>query len=303
MTPTRSIGDATTAISTLASIAVAFAIGLLTRELAQFLPRSAPRYGRRGERYRRLLATSGLFALSDPLIRQIAAWVAAVPWRWSRAALDERLVRGGYFLGLGPDEFVAFSALLFFVGGAVAAVLAAFVGDSVTWAVPVAFVAASIPYFRLSSAEQKRKKDVARALPATIDVVALCMSAGLDFAGALRVVVADRSYGGVVAEELAAVLHELDVGHTSAEALRAFGERVHCTAVREFVAATVQAEEKGNPLVDVLRIQANVLRSRRSFTAEEAAARAGVLMVIPVVLLLACVLILLFSPFVVRGGL
>jgi tight adherence protein C len=292
MTPMHVIGDATTALSILASIGVALAIGLLTRELAQFLPRPAPVYGRRGERYRRLLATSGLFALSDPLIRQMAAWVAAVPWRWSRPALDERLVRGGYFLGLGPDEFVAFSALLFFVGGDVAAAVAAFVGDPVAWAVPSALVAASIPYFRLSGAEQKRKKEVSRALPATIDVVALCMSAGLDFAGALRVVVADRSYGG-----------ELDVGHTRAEALRAFGERVHCAAVREFVAATVQAEEKGNPLVDVLRIQANVLRSRRSVTAEEAAARAGVLMVIPVVLLLACILILLFSPFVVRGGL
>lgn len=303
MTPNRSVGDATTALSILASIAFAFALALLTRELAQFPPRRAPVYGRRGERHRRLLATSGLFGLADPLIRQMAAWVAAAPWRWSRDGLDEHLVRAGYFLGLGPDEFVAFSALLFFVGGVLAAALAAVVGDSVVWAVPGAFVASSLPYFRLSSAEQRRKKEVSRALPATIDVVALCMSAGLDFAGALRVVVADRSYGGVVVEELAAVLHELDVGHTRAEALRAFGERVHCAAVREFVAATVQAEEKGTPLVDVLRIQANVLRSRRSVSAEEAAARAGVLMVIPVVLLLACVLILLFSPFVVRGGL
>jgi len=60
----------------------------------------------------------------------------------------------------------------------------------------------------------------------------------------------------------------------------------------------VQAEEKGTPLADVLRVQARMLRMRRSVRAEEAAARAGLLMMIPLLMVFACVFLLLLGPLI-----
>jgi len=72
-------------------------------------------------------------------------------------------------------------------------------------------------------------------------------------------------------------------------------------AVREFVGAVVQAEEKGTPLAEVLRIQANILRMRRSVLAEEAASRAGVMMMIPLIMLLGSILVILLGSMMLKS--
>jgi tight adherence protein C len=139
-------------------------------------------------------------------------------------------------------------------------------------------------------------------LPVEIDLAAMCMHAGLDFPGAIRLVVAQRKSGEhVLREELSLVLSELDLGHTRATALSNFAARVPTSAVREFVGAVIQAEEKGTPLADVLKIQATMLRMRRSILAEEAASRAGVLMMVPMLMLLGSVFVILMGPLVLQS--
>jgi len=70
----------------------------------------------------------------------------------------------------------------------------------------------------------------------------------------------------------------------------------------------VQSEEKGNPLSEVLNIQATMLRMRRSVAAEESAARAGIYMMGPLMLIFACIMLIILGPFIVnsitgKGGL
>jgi tight adherence protein C len=72
-------------------------------------------------------------------------------------------------------------------------------------------------------------------------------------------------------------------------------------AVREFVGAVIQAEEKGTPLAEVLRIQATILRMRRTVLAEEAASRAGVMMMIPLMMLLGCILLILMGSMMLKS--
>ena len=129
------------------------------------------------------------------------------------------------------------------------------------------------------------------------------MGAGLDFPGALRFYVNESGdKGEPLVEELKRILDELELGHTRSQALKGFAARVSADSVRDFVNAVVQAEEKGNPLADVLAIQAEMLRMRRSVAAEEAAARAGVMMMLPLMILMADVLMILFGPFVITGA-
>jgi tight adherence protein C len=80
-----------------------------------------------------------------------------------------------------------------------------------------------------------------------------------------------------------------------------FADRVTSRAVRDFVNAVIQAEQRGNPLAKVIQVQGRMLSMHRSVVAEESAARAGVLMIVPMMLLLGCILLFLMGPFLVKG--
>jgi tight adherence protein C len=91
-------------------------------------------------------------------------------------------------------------------------------------------------------------------------------------------------------------LHELSLGHTRKHALLELASRVQVASATEFVQAVVQAEERGNPVVDVLTIQAKVSREKRTALAEETTSRAQQAMFIPHALLAASALILIIAP-------
>ncbi len=281
---------------------VAIAVGCGAHAVARAPLPSAPQLGHRGEKRRRTLSKGGTFRLLEPLMRPVAGWISLLPLGKTRERIDGQLVQSGHYLGITADELVALSllsALLFALFGA----LFSRVLDLGLLLVMVgALLGAALPRMQVKGEIRQRFRQIDRGLPAAIDIVALCMGAGLDFPAALRLAAGD---GGrehdALADELGRILQELEVGHTRVQALRAFERRAPTEAVRGFVSAVAQAEEKGNPLVEVLKIQAQVLRAQRSVAAEEAAARAGVLMVVPLFLLLCCILLLLLGPFIVNG--
>jgi tight adherence protein C len=130
-----------------------------------------------------------------------------------------------------------------------------------------------------------------------IDLLVLCLSAGLDLPGALRHVVSQcNNPEQPLIEELGFVLQELTVGKTRKVALTQLAERLPFEPVREFVGAIIQAEEHGNPLARVLQIHAEVSRQQRTVRAEEAASRAGVKMMIPMVMIFAAILVVIIGP-------
>jgi tight adherence protein C len=127
------------------------------------------------------------------------------------------------------------------------------------------------------------------------------MGAGLDFPGAVRQVVEKSGTADdPVVEEFTLILHNLQLGRTRRSALEGFADRVPVPGVVEFVGAMVQAELRGNPVVEVLRIQAEVARRKRTVRAEEAAAKAGVAMMGPLVLVFLAIMILIVSPIVMK---
>jgi tight adherence protein C len=144
-------------------------------------------------------------------------------------------------------------------------------------------------------------KEVSRRLPYAIDLLSLSMGAGLDFPGAVRQVV-DKSgtTNDPVVEEFTLILQSLQLGRTRRSALEAFAERVPVEGAVEFVGAMVQAELRGNPVVDVLRIQAEVARRKRTVRAEESAAKAGAAMMGPLVLVFLSIMILIIAPIVMK---
>lgn len=253
--------------------------------------------GPRGQARRRARARG--LQLVDPLLRRIARGLEPLPLGATRARLEVWLARAGDFLGLSPDELLALSLF-----GAAAGLLA---GAALASGLPAApplglLLGALAPWLALRRAIASRTRSLVRALPCAIDLLALCMGAGLDFAAALALVV--RSLGAghpALADELSRVLNELALGRTRAEALRAFAARVPIATVHELVGAMIQADQKGNALAPVLETQAQMIRMRRSVAAEHAAARASVMLMLPLMLLMGAILLVLFAPFAIDG--
>ncbi|HKY34640.1 MAG TPA: type II secretion system F family protein [Polyangiaceae bacterium] len=259
-----------------------------------------PRLGYRGQERNQAIKAGDVFAALEPLIRFVAGIVSLVPLASFRKRQEQELRRADYCLGLTPDEYSALSLLSATALGGIAFAVARTQGYSSLIALPAFALGLMLPTLQVREIIRQRVKEISRGLPHAIEICALCMGAGLDFPGALRLVAGPKSRGAL-AREFSGILEEIELGHTRRDALVSFAERVQTDAVRDFVAAVVQAEQKGNPLARVIQIQGRMLSQRRSVAAEEAAARAGVLMIGPMMLLVLCVLLLLMGPFLTKG--
>jgi len=292
----------TFAVRIAACALIALALGTVAHVLASILVPPSPRLGTRGARRKAAIDASDLVAGVEPIIRFLAAFVAPVRLSELRARQELQLKRADYPIGLTPDEY---SALSVFSGVVLASVVGAAslaAGYSGALGVLGGILGLALPYLQIQEIVRSRYKQVTRGLPQAIEIAAMCMGAGLDFPGALRLV-AKPTDGrpDALASELSALLEELELGHTRKEALENLADRVPTRAIQDFTRAVIQADQKGNPLARVLQVQGRMLNMRRSVAAEEAAARAGVLMIAPMVLLLGCIMLLLMGPFMVKG--
>jgi tight adherence protein C len=259
------------------------------------------RTGVRGLVRQRALAEGGAWSQIEPVVRWIGKHVHGLLSPQLLAALDRQVLMAGSYMGLLAEELVALS-MLSAAGGLVAGTLANLVvkvGPMFVLAVGV--FGGLAPFLNVSSAAGVRSKAIGRRLPSAIDLLALSMSAGLDFPSAIRQVVEKSGTpNDPLIEELSLVLQSLQLGRTRRQALEELAERSPIDAVCEFVSSVVQAELRGNPLAEVLRIQAEVSRQRRTVLAEEAAAKAGVSMIMPLVLVFVAILILIAGPMVIK---
>jgi tight adherence protein C len=207
----------------------------------------------------------------------------------------------GDFLGLVAEEVVGLSILTALVGTIAGFVVAWITGMGAIAVGACSAFGALAPSMNISSAAADRFKSVNRRLPQAVDLLALGMGAGLDFPSAVRQVVQKSGNpDDPIVEEFTLILQSLQLGRTRRQALEEFASRVPTDAVKEFVGAVVQAELRGNPVANVLRIQAEVSRQRRGVHAEEAAAKAGVAMILPLMLVFVAILLLIVAPMVMK---
>jgi tight adherence protein C len=277
------------------------AIGIVVYFVAKAPSRTASRLGLRGLKRQRALRDNSLWAQTEPLIRWLGVRVNGILTDEQYAAMDRQLMLAGDYMGLTPEEYLALS-ILSAIGGTIAGAIAGWLlGMGPVLPLVVMPLGASLPYMAVSEAHQDRMKQVNRGLPYAIDLMALAMSAGQDFPGAVRQVVEKSSNpDDALVAEFAVVLQELGLGMTRKQALESFARRSPTDAVNEFVGAVVQAEERGNPVSAVLQIQASVSRIRRTVRAEENAAKAGVAMVGPLMLVFMCIMMIVMGPMLLR---
>ena len=214
-----------------------------------------------------------------------------------KAALDEQLSLAGDWMGITPEEYVGLSILSGLACAAAGGLMGLLTNLGMLLVIIFGLAGLALPYMQISGAAQDRLKDISRGLPYAIDLMALAMGAGLDFPGAVRQVVQKSSNPeDPMVEEFTLIMQSLNIGRMRKDTLAEFARRAPVDAVKEFCGSLIQAEERGNPVADVLQIQATGSRTRRSVRAEELAAKAGVAMVGPLMLVFAAIMMLILGP-------
>lgn len=230
--------------------------------------------------------------------RQEGGMVAKIDAKLEKAGFPGGL-RGADWMGVKILSLIGFAILFFFLGllltGEVAlAFLAIVLGAGVGYLAPE---------FWLGKRIQKRGLEMILQLPDALDLLTISVEAGLGFDAALAKVV--EKMEGPLVDEFRQALAEVRMGRTRREALRDVANRAEAQPVSNFVGAIVQAEQLGVPIAKVLQIQSNQLRVERRQRAEEAAAKAPVKMLFPMVgCIFPTIFIVILGPAVVTlmGG-
>lgn len=138
-----------------------------------------------------------------------------------------------------------------------------------------------LPSRKLRSQVEKREFAIRRQLPDLMDLLVICMEAGLGFTSAVSRAVANLE--GELADELGLALGEMRAGASRPDALANLAERVQLPEVRTFVMSIRQADQFGISVSTVLRNQADEMRVQRRQIAQEKAQKAPVKMLVPMV--------------------
>lgn len=217
------------------------------------------------------------------------SWLRSIALRLSPTGvaqgLQRRLDLAGNPPTWTPDRVLAAKGLGLLLGATLGALLGfRSVGFLITGLVLGAVFGFFLPDLLLLNAGQKRQTLIRRALPDALDMLTVCVEAGLGFDASLAQVA--RNTNGPLAQECARVLQEMQIGKSRNEALRALTYRTTVAELRAFVSALAQAGELGVPIASVLREQAREMRLRRRQRAEEQAQKVPVKILFPLIVCL-----------------
>ncbi|MBS1788952.1 MAG: type II secretion system F family protein [Acidobacteria bacterium] len=159
-----------------------------------------------------------------------------------------------------------------------------------------------MPSFMLSRQITKRKNRITRALPDALDLMVVCVEAGLGLNAALHRVgremeLVEPNLSG----ELAITNREIRAGKPRDEALRNLGDRTGVDDVKSLVAMLVQTDRFGTSIADSLRVFADSMRTKRRQRAEEMVAKATIKLIFPLLLFIfPALLIVLMGPALIK---
>jgi tight adherence protein C len=156
-----------------------------------------------------------------------------------------------------------------------------------------------LPGLLISSRVDKRQQAIAEAFPDALDMLVVCVEAGLGLDAAFTRVGAQIAPAHpILAGELGLVSLELRAGKSRADALRNFAKRIDLREVSSFVTLLLQSDALGTSIGQTLRVHAEEMRARRMLRAEEMAHKLPVKMTIPLVL---CILPAMFAAVMLPG--
>ncbi|MCO6459581.1 MAG: type II secretion system F family protein [Pirellulaceae bacterium] len=217
-----------------------------------------------------------------------------------------RLIQAGLY---GKNAAAAFATLrvVLFVALVVAAGALSLSGlIPLTLAVVIGLAAAILatigPSLWLDRRKQYRQTQVRRALPDALDIISVCMEAGLSLPGALARVAKELATAHpLLALEFAIVDRETQLGRSTGDALREFAYRFDLEELRNLAAVILQAEKYGSSLTRTMQVYSETLRQKRHQRAEELAQKASIKILFPTLFcIFPAMFVVIMGPAVIR---
>ncbi len=295
---------------TLLTYLIAAAIGLSVALVAWLLSRSVTEVPQEDRAYKDA-PPLGLRLFWWPL-QWISHYLGPLIGQRSRAKLLVKLRKAGLDYAITPVQFVAsrilaatgMAALSWWLLGSfdpAAQDDVGFSGSTYVQVIAFGFLAGWMyPAIWLRDRLAVRRRELLKTLPFFLDIITLCVEAGLNMQGAISQAVA-KGPAGVLRDELQRVMRDIRSGKARATALRDMAERLNEPSITNFTTAVIQAESMGMNLGPVLRAQADQRRSERFLRAEKLAMEAPVKMLFPLIaFIFPCTFLVLFFPIVMK---
>jgi len=219
------------------------------------------------------------------------------------AKLEQLLLQAGSPFSLTAIEFRMLQILIILVVPVIFVIYGFFLESSLGSMILLGFIgliiAFYLPYFYLKQKVKERNKIAQKELPDILDLLTVSLEAGLGFDSALTKVVSRKE--GVLSQEFQRCLEEIRLGKSRREALNGIKERLTLNDVNVLISNVIQAEKLGIGLVKVFRVQSNEVRERRRQRAEEAAMKAPIKILFPLVLFIfPSIFIVLLGPAILQ---
>lgn len=234
-----------------------------------------------------------------PIFLQISERVASLTPQVWKDQLDKRLFQAGVkmtaeqFIMVQIILMVGFPLLMIFLCLNAGLMKAIFIG------IITMLIGLIIPEYYLRGRIRERALTLQENLPDLLDLLTVSVEAGLGFDAALSRVV-ERSEG-LLALEFKRLLQDIRMGKPRLDAFRDLSKRSLSSDLTTFCSAIVQADQLGVGIGKVLRIQSEQMRTKRRQRAEEAAMKAPIKMLFPMILLIfPALFIILLGPAVIR---
>lgn len=209
---------------------------------------------------------------------------------WEKSALRTRFMNAGWRNPAAPTLYFASKTALALGLPALVGVVLAFVPATVAGFETMALLLFTatcgyyLPNVILDRVARRRKREIFENIPDALDLLTVCVEAGLSLERALVKVAAEIHVKSVtLGQELQLVLMEVRAGFSKEKALRNFALRIGLDDIDSLVAMLIQSERFGTSIGDALRVYSETLRTKRRMVAEEAAAKIGLKLLFPLV--------------------
>jgi tight adherence protein C len=219
--------------------------------------------------------------------------VLAAPLQPKTAAetgkLQQKLTEAGFrgdaasgtFLGL---KFIGLT-IGFFVGGGAIILTSGATTNTMMYTVMITAFFFYLPDIVVWFVGRSRRQKIFLSLPDALDLLVVCVEAGLGLDQAMRKVAEEmKRTARVIADEFSLCNFHLQMGKARNEVLKDFGQRTGVDDVRSLAAILIQADKFGSSVAQALRVQSDSMRTRRRQLAEEKAAKTAVKLIFPLVL-------------------
>jgi tight adherence protein C len=224
----------------------------------------------------------------DPAISSLLGFLGRFAPQQNLQDLQHRLEVAGRPYGWTVVDFLGIRILAGILTAAIFFLLLGF-GDASTLVrigltVVMGILGYYLPILWLRYRIRSRQSELMRALPDGLDMLNICVGAGLGFDAALTRI--GERWRTALADEFNRVVIEIRLGKTRAKALTDLAERTEVPEIENFVATIVQADQLGVSIAKVLRAQAEQMRIIRRQRAEEQARQATIKLLFPLVFLI-----------------